>query len=288
MVHGGTALSAAIERRVRAEATKSPVLEVKAPVKDPAALLPARRLIESLYKQNRSKPGVSVRVSSNLPLGAGLGSSAASMVAIAGAISALEGWGLEGADLAKAAGVGEALVHGNPSGIDAATSALGGVLLFRRGEPARPVDVDSSTELVVVFSGRRRSTGRLISKVGEMRKAYPSLFAGLADGATLVSGLSSTALAKGDIETLGRLMTYNHAVLSRAGASTKQLDSLVDLCIGSGCLGAKLTGAGGGGSVIAAPPQGTKARAIAERLVEDGYDAFLTSVPTSGARSWTE
>ena len=54
--------------------------------------------------------------------------------------------------------------------------------------------------------------------------------------------------------SLGALMTYNHAVLSRAGASNGALDGLVDLCLGLGCLGAKLTGAGGGGSVVAVPP----------------------------------
>ena len=59
------------------------------------------------------------------------------MVAVAGATSALEGWGLDEMALARASEAGERLVHGNPSGIDATTSAMGGVILFKRGEEPR-------------------------------------------------------------------------------------------------------------------------------------------------------
>lgn len=122
-----------------------------------------------------------------------------------------------------------------------------------------------------------------------MKEAYPSLFAGLCDGATLVSGLCAEALDVGDTKDLGRLMTYNHAVIARAGASNHALDRLVDLCLEYGCLGAKLTGAGGGGSVLAVPPSDEEdAKGVAERLKRKGYDAFLTKIPVSGARSWTE
>lgn len=269
-----------------AEARRSPRLELQAKV-PPASLGPARALVESLYGSRKSKPNVAISLSSEIPVGAGLGSSAAAMVAITGAVSALEGWDLQPVDLAEAAGAGEKLVHGNPSGIDAATSALGGVIEFKRGLVPRTIVVSSSVELLVVFSGRRRSTGRLISKVGETKAAYPSLFNGLTEGATIVSRLSAEALAAGDARTLGRLMTYSHAVLGRVGASTKRLDSLVDLCMRSGCLGAKLTGAGGGGSVVAVPPP-KQGRQMLKKLTSKGYEAFLTSVPAAGARSWTE
>jgi len=211
------------------------------------------------------------------------------MVAVAGAVSALEGWGLDGAALAKAGEAGERLVHGNPSGIDATTTAMGGVVLFTRGLEPSPVVVPTPVFLLVASSGRKRNTGRLIRRVSGMKETYPSLFAGLCESASLVSALCAEALVKGDVLTLGRLMTYNHAVLARAGASNKRLDHLVDLCLGSGCLGAKLTGAGGGGSVVAVPPVDSReARAVAEKLKREGYEAFFTKIPTTGARSWTE
>jgi mevalonate kinase len=142
---------------------------------------------------------------------------------------------------------------------------------------------------LVVFSGRKRSTRKLITKVAALKEAFPHLFASLCESATLVSGLCSEAIASGDAASLGALMTYNHAVLSRAGASNNALDGLVDLCLGLGCLGAKLTGAGGGGSVVAVPPTSPEeARWVSEKIASKGYKSFLTDIPAGGARAWTE
>jgi len=289
VVHGATAIAAAIERKVRVEATRGDRLAIHSRLRDPKKLLPARKVVESLYKAHKAEPRVSISITSNLADGAGLGSSAATMIAIAAATSALEGWGLDQAALVKAGDSGERLVHGNPSGIDATTSAKGGVILFKRGEEPRRIELGSPVTMLVAYSGRRRNTGRLIRRVGVMKESYPSLFESLSDSASMVSNLCAEALAKGDSVTLGRLMTYSHAVLARAGASNPRLDQLVDLCLSSGCLGAKLTGAGGGGSVIAVPPSDKrKAASIPAKLKERGYDAFFTSIPTTGARAWTE
>lgn len=289
VVHGATALAAAIERKVRVEATRSDRLAITSDLRDPAALKPARKVVESLYKAKGVQPRVSISISSALAEGAGLGSSAATMVAIAGATSALEGWDVDEAALARAGEVGERLVHGNPSGIDAAASAMGGVIMFRRGEAPRRLELASPLTLLVAFSGRRRNTGRLVARVSGMKEVYPSLFASLCESATLITSLCAEAILAGDVESLGSFLTLSHAVLARAGASNKRLDQLVDLCLSAGCLGAKLTGAGGGGSVLAVPPTDQdEATAIAQRLVKAGYDTFFTKIPTAGARAWAE
>jgi len=289
VVHGATAIAAAIERKVRVEATRSARLTIDSRLRDPKELLPAKKVVESLYRARKAEPRVSISITSTLADGAGLGSSAATMIAIAAATSALEGWGLDRAALVSAGDAGERLVHGNPSGIDATTSAMGGVILFKRGEEPRRVELPAPVTLMVAFSGRRRNTGRLITRVAGMKETYPSLFTSLCESATMVSGLCAEALVKGDSPALGRLMTYSHAVLARAGASNRRLDQLVDLCLSSGCLGAKLTGAGGGGSVLAVPPPDENdARAVAEKLTKRGYDTFFTKIPTAGARAWTE
>src|SRR5271170_5816485 len=286
VVHGATALAAAIGRNVRVEATRSDRLTITSDLGDPEALKPVRRVVDSLYKSRKASPRVSLSIASQLPEGAGLGSSAATMVAVAGAVIALEGWGLDRPALARAGEAGERLVHGNPSGIDAAASAFGGVILFKRGEEPRTVELPAPVTLLVAFSGRRRNTGRLIKRVTGMKETYPSLFESLCESATLVSGLCADALVRGDAASLGRLMTYSHAVLARAGASNKRLDHLVDLCLSLGCLGAKLTGAGGGGSVLAVPPHPEgEATATAKRLAASGYDAFFTRIPAAGARA---
>jgi mevalonate kinase len=274
---------------VRVEAARGDSLAIESRVRDRDQLKPVRRLVQSLYKAKGGAPRVSISIASTLAEGAGLGSSAATMVATAGAVSALEGWGLDQTSLLEAASRGEKLVHGNPSGIDAAASAMGGVILFKRGEAPRRVELRTPVTLMVVFSGRRRNTGRLIRRVAGMKETYPALFASLCESATMVSGLCVEALVKGDAASLGSLMTYSHAVLARAGASNRKLDDLVDLCLSSGCMGAKLTGAGGGGSVLAVPPtDADEAEAVAEKLNEGGHDAFFTKIPSGGARSWVE
>ena len=139
--------------------------------------------------------------------------------------------------------------------------------------------------LLVVYSGERRSSKRLISKVSSMKDVYPHLFSRLCDSATLVTGLATEALLDGRLEDLGRVMTYNHAVLAMVGASNRKLDGLVDLCLGYGCYGAKLTGAGGGGSVLGVASRGAE-RGVAGRLVKGGLRAFISEVPSGGVKVW--
>ncbi len=142
-----------------------------------------------------------------------------------------------------------------PSGIDATVSALGGVIQFTLGQEPRRVDLPTKTRFLVAYSGRRRNSGKLIHKVSSMKTVHPNLFKRLCENATRVSEEATEMLTSGKLEELGGLMTWNHAVLGMVGASNPVLDSLVDLCLSCGCYGAKLTGAGGGGSVLALPPR---------------------------------
>ncbi|MGD0637707.1 MAG: mevalonate kinase, partial [Nitrososphaerales archaeon] len=112
-------------------------------------------------------------ISSELPAGAGLGSSASAMVATVAAVSRLEGWNLDTRSVIETAMLGERLVHGNPSGVDVAVSAMGGVLQFRVGEEPRRLELANPVRLLVVHSGDRRSSKKLISKVSSMKLDYP-------------------------------------------------------------------------------------------------------------------
>jgi mevalonate kinase len=209
------------------------------------------------------------------------------MMAGVAAVSLLEGWDLDPKPLIGAAMVGEQMIHGNPSGIDPTISALGGVLQFRMGKDPRVVELPTRTKLLVAYSGTKRSSGKLIHKVSSMKDVYPHLFRRLCDSATLITEETTQRLRSGDLQGLGELMTYNHAVLGMVGASTPVLDGLVDLCISCGCYGAKLTGAGGGGSVLAIPPKGEEAETVA-RLSKEGFGSFVTEIPCGGVRTWSD
>jgi len=248
-------------------------------------LLPVERLIREMYRERSTEPRARVVISSELPTGAGLGSSASSMVATVAAVSRLEGWNMDTTSIVETAMLGERLVHGNPSGIDVAVSAMGGVLQFRVGEEPRKLDLPRPVRLLVVYSGDRRSSKRLITKVSSMKKDYPHLFTKLCDSASLITELATERFLDGRLEELGALMTYNHAVLAMVGASNERLDRLVDLCLEYGCYGAKLTGAGGGGSVLGVAPKASETE-IADRLASRGFRSFISEVPSGGVRVW--
>ncbi len=290
VVHGAWALAAAIGRKVRVEVSDADRFRVESQrfgSGSSPALRPIEGVVEAMGREFSFKPALRVLVSSQIPDGAGLGSSASTMVALSAAVSKLRGLDLTKKELIGFAMIGEREIHGRPSGVDTAICAYGGVILFKVGRREKQVPIAGTRRLLVVYSGTKRSTKRLISHVADVKARLPSFFAGLADSASEVSTMAAERLEAGDMEGLGRLLTFNHAVLSTVGVSNTKLDSLVDLLLSLGCYGAKLTGAGGGGSTLAVAPEGKEKSIIAE-LTARGFDAFVAEIPVGGVKSWLE
>jgi mevalonate kinase len=290
VVHGAVALAAAIGRGTRVEAVHSDRVVVETPLNRSRAqgadFLPVERVVREMYRERSLEPKVRVKISSDLPSGAGLGSSASTMVAAVAAVSRLEGWNLDANSIFETAMTGEKMVHGRPSGVDVAASVFGGLMKFKVGTEPIQVPLAKPVRLLVVHSGRRRQSGRLISKVSSMKELYPALFSKLCESATLITELATERLVAGRLDELGMIMTYNHAVLGMVGASNEHLDRLVNACLQSGCLGAKLTGAGGGGSVLAVVPVGEE-ESVRSRIAGMGFEPFVTDIPTGGVRVWS-
>ncbi|QQG49345.1 MAG: mevalonate kinase [archaeon] len=288
VVHGAWALAAAVSRRSHVEVSKADRLHIHStrfPGPRRAPLLPAYKVVEAMAREHSFPTGLSVSISSEIPEGAGLGSSASTLVSVAAAVAKLQGIRLTPDEAARWSMIGEKEVHGKPSGIDPAICSRGGVLLFRPGEKPRPVRLDSPRSLLVAYTGVTRSTKRQISRVSAVREMFPALFAGLTESAGEISLLAAQKLREGDIKSLGRLLSFNHAVLSTMGVSNASLDRLVDLFLSLGSYGAKLTGAGGGGSAVAVAPKG-KEKSIISGLTARGFDAFKTEIPVRGVQSW--
>jgi mevalonate kinase len=233
------------------------------------------------------KPTVRVTITSAVPGGAGLGSSAATMVAVAAAFSKLNSVGLKVDELVDCAMAGEWSVHGKPSGVDPAVCARGGVILFRTGAAPKKVSFDGTRSLILSYSGLNRSTRGQIGHVTRMKDRYPGMFERLAGGIGDLSLRASEMLQGGDLNGLGTLLTVNHAALMSLGVSNETLDGMVDLLLTMGCYGAKLTGAGGGGSVLAVAPEG-KEKSIVSGLSARGFETFKVKIPAEGVKSWLE
>lgn len=289
VVHGAWALAAALPLRVRAELSRAPRFSVASDRFAPTSprLAPVGRVVDEMAREYSVSPLVRVSVTSKVPEGAGLGSSASTMVAVAAAFSRLHSLGLGVDELVKFSMVGEKGIHGRPSGIDPTVCARGGAILFRPGSKPRKVKLEGPRTLIVSYSGVNRSTRGQIGRVAQMKAKYPGLFSSLAGAVGELSLQAARLLSKGDMRGLGNLLAVDHAALDSVGASNDVLDGMVNLMAELGCFGAKLTGAGGGGSVVGVAPE-AKEKSIVSGLSARGFDTFAARIPTEGVKSWLE
>jgi mevalonate kinase len=290
VVHGALAFAAAIPLKVRVEMVPSDKFEaISDRFKAPGSpqLTPIARVVESMGREFTIKPTVKVSIHSAVPGGAGLGSSAATMVAVASAFSRLNSLGLRVDEIIRCSMVGEQHVHGTPSGIDPAICARGGAILFRPGAPPKKVALDHGRSLILAYSGIDRSTRGQIGRVARTKEEYPEFFSTLVKGVSDLSIAAAGRLQAGDMKRLGGILALNHAILKTVGVSNETLDSMVNLLVSLGCYGAKLTGAGGGGSVLAIAPE-AKEKRIVSGLSARGFETFRVKIPVEGVKSWLE
>jgi mevalonate kinase len=193
--------------------------------------------------------GFDVEIDSEIPLGAGLGSSAAVVVAGIDAATRELGVALDPREIAdRAYQVEYEVQDGQASRADTFCSAMGGAVRVE-GDDCTTLDAPD-LPFVVGYDGTSHDTGELVAGVRDLRDEFG--FA--ADTVSAIGDLvreGERALAEGDTETLGRLMNCNHGLLSALGVSARTLDNMVWAARDGGALGAKLTGAGGGGSIVA-------------------------------------
>ncbi len=293
VVHGSYAVAAAIDKRATVTVSKENAAEsvilsqgqkevlLDDHGKFSAARSVARRIFEEFGQPDGS---ISLEIDSEIPLGSGLGSSAAVSVATTAALAKFLGHDLTNEKIAEISAIGEMSVHGNPSGIDTAASLYGGMILFSRKTGAKPIPLNRAFQLLVVYSGQARSTSELVAKVNKKRTEFPSTFAHLSDASSFASLELVDALTSGDLPYLGALMNLGQASLSWAGASTEDLDRLIeDRLSDESCFGAKLTGAGGGWSIIALPKP-DRAEVLLKRISAKYDFSFISSIPQHGLR----
>lgn len=214
-------------------------------------LNPIKVAVEQVFKFTDKIVGLNILIDSQIPVGAGLGSSASIFVATVKSVADLLKIKLSKGDVFKAAFEAEKVVHGKPSGIDPAISTYGGIIAFRRGEGFIPIKSKSSITLVLGDSGIRRSTRDLVQKVQKLKNSYPNILNPIYHAAGHLAIQAAQAIRDGEIEKLGELMNINQGLLRAVGASSQELENLIYASLKAGALGAKLTGAGGGGCIIA-------------------------------------
>ena len=279
VVYGRPALAAGLAMDLEAEVTAGAGrlrLESDRPELAADARL-ARLVAEAAALVGAPADGLVVRVRSELPAGAGLGSSAALSVAVLRALAAATGCALGGDEELALGHRLEAIFHGHPSGIDPAAAALGGCFRFVRGEPpaVTPLRPARPLPLVIALGGRARSTGAAVGALRarweDERERYERLF----DEIAAVVDEGARAIEAGDLPALGRAFDRNQELLAALGVSTPEIELVVDLARRAGALGAKLTGGGAGGAVITLAPE---AERVAAGLREAGVPTIVARV----------
>ncbi|WP_457754088.1 mevalonate kinase [Thermococcus sp.] len=244
-----------------------------------------REAINLVMEEAGQKKGVTVSITSQIPVGAGLGSSAAVAVATIGAVSKLLGLELSKEEVAKLGHKTELLVQGASSGIDPTVSAIGGFLYYENGNFEELPAIE--LPIVVGYTGSSGSTKELVAKVRRSFEEMPDIITPILNSmGKVVEKAKEVILADYDKEIkfqlLGRLMNINHGLLDALGVSTKSLSDLVYASREAGALGAKITGAGGGGCMYALAPG--KQSEVATAIKIAGGMPMITKISREGLR----
>lgn len=284
-------------RAERVEPTDGPIQirvrpwDLEADVTGPGAVGRGLILLDELVPGERR--GMRAELVASIPPGAGLGSSAALSVTLVRSLGRVRGVELTDWDVHQLAHALEEVFHGQPSGLDDTVATFGGLCLFKRGgiagspEPTHQRLTDQALRLawrlpplVIGHTGVPRSTADMVAAVRRQHDADPSRVEGLFATVDVCLADGLVALRDQDPDSLGAAMNRNQAVLAELGLSCPEIDSLIGLAVHLGARGAKLTGAGGGGGVVALAPG--REEALVEAWRAAGFAAQVVRFDAPG------
>jgi mevalonate kinase len=217
---------------------------------------PISTLCRSILSDFSLDIGLEIQMKSELPIGFGLGSSAASCVAVAGILPSIfrykTGRAKSAVDRKWVCGKaleGESLIHKHSSGVDCYVSTYGGLVHFAGLTEVSPIH-HGSLPIFLINTHKRHETSELVSHVRRFGQKKVELFNELVKDANEICSSALKAIVKGSIQEIGMLMTENHKLLKKIGVSNAETEKIVSICNKCGSLGAKITGAGGGGCIL--------------------------------------
>lgn len=227
-------------------------------------------------------PGLDIAWRSDVPIGAGLGSGAAASASMIAALCHAAGDTVSTHERAWLAWQGDIIAHGGvASGLDSAAATFGGVVRYTVSNGPEPLVVDHPLPMVIGHTGVRANTAEVNGRVRAWLAAdqtrvrlFPAMGA--------VAARALIALRVGDMAQVGALMDENQALLEQLGVSRPEIERLTTAARAAGALGAKLSGSGGGGIVIALTTEETR-NAVARAIEEAGGRAIITRAAVPGA-----
>ncbi|MGE0242933.1 MAG: mevalonate kinase [Nitrososphaeraceae archaeon] len=231
---------------------------------------------------NKKTTGIEIRIDSEIPYGVGLGSSAALTVAAVSSINSLYNKYKNKKEVLELAIETERIIHNNSSGADCVISMYGGLMYYQKNKEIRKLKHNDKLNFIIINSGVKHSTGKLVSIVQQYRQNNFELFIKLSKIGAHICENAVEELERGNITNLGKLMNENQSLLEQIGVSNKQISKIVECSLNYGAIGSKLTGAGGGGCVLSLVHKEDK-ESFLTNMRKSGYDCFDIVIENKGA-----
>ena len=227
--------------------------------------------------------GMNIEVFPEVPRAMGMGGSAALAVAIIRALNKHFELGLGDDDVRRLSFESEDIVHGGASGIDNTVSTYGNLIAFQKGTPPemQTITLTESIPIVIGLSGVESMTSKMVNQVREQAEKYPKWYKQIFKQMDELAIASKEAIESRDLDELGMIMNMNHGFLNILGVSCPEVEELVEIARQNGALGAKLTGGGGGGAMIALCDSEKTQNKIQKEMHQAGYDALITEIKSN-------
>ena len=292
VVHGVPGIVSAIDSTADAEVKKSPKgITIKDERKGSKGYAEEKKnqqleSIDRILKAMDIEPktvAFDIWLGGNLPGFSGLGASAASSVAIVRAFAKEYGKELSDKRINEIAFEAEKAYAGMPSGIDNTAATFGGLLWFKKNmkDGANTIEklcLREPVNIVIGSTGIVANTKAMVEGVAERRMKHPEKYDSLFEQAEAIALIGRKALQEHDLKKIGELMNDNHKLLQEIEVSHEKLDYLVDIARKQGAYGAKLTGGGGGGCMVALTPAGALQERVAKIIENEGCEVLRTRI----------
>ncbi|KAA0003672.1 MAG: mevalonate kinase [Thermoplasmata archaeon] len=285
VVYGIPAIASAIDKKTIAEVRRIPKKEII--LHDERDATPGYKeekkehqeeSLQLILKAMGIEDGLEITLGGDLRAASGIGASAASCAAIARAIADEFRLDYTNERINEIAYEGEKGYHGTPSGIDNTVATFGGLVWFEKGKKMERLQIEKPVEIVMGDTGIVANTKKAVAGVRERKEKYPEKYKRIFDDAYALVHEAKDALLQLDWKRVGEHMDKNHELLQEIEVSSKELDFLVEIARENGAYGAKMTGGGLGGYMVALTPGKDLQEKVAGAIEREGFYALRTKI----------
>lgn len=282
VVYGESAICCAVDLRTRVQVDISDTVRISSVLGDTGLdndKYPYVSAVIEKMSEIVDIKGVNLRIDSNIPVGSGLGSSAAVTIATIQALNLLFDCGMELEDVATLGHSIEKNIQGAASPTDTYVSTMGGVVMIPLKKKLNTIDCG----IVIGNTGKFSSTRKLVSNVALLKKHYPQIIDPILSTIGRISMTGEELVIKKEYEAIGTLMNINQGLLDAIGVSSPELANLICAARSAGAYSAKITGAGGGGCMVALT-RSSDVEQVASAITQAEGKAIITKVTEHGVK----